>query len=121
MKLLIIDDDKDLLMMTSRRLSRKGIESVCASSLSEAKEIFAQNQKFDGIVSDYYLENGENGLSFYEEHVRGVFAGKFVLATGDDRADGRIGKYCKEDSQFSVLEKPFSVETLLGKIGPVGD
>ena len=89
---------------------------MIANNIEEAKTLFRSSIDIDGIVCDFYLENGENGLTFYEENIRGSFQGKFILATGDERADTRIQTYKKIDSNFDVLEKPFSVESLLERM-----
>ena len=119
MKILIIDDDVDLLEMTARRLVRKGAETFCAANLKEAVEKFQQTPDLTGIICDFYLQDGENGLMLYEQHVKGKFKGKFILATGDDSADIRIGKYIKEDSLFRCVEKPYSIDKVLELLGAV--
>lgn len=113
MKILIIDDDADLLEMTARRIARKGAETFCAKNISEAAEQLQKNPDLTGIICDLFLQDGENGLNFYEQYVKGKFNGKFVLATGDDMADNRIAKYNAEDKLFCSMEKPYSVEKAL--------
>ncbi len=113
MKILIIDDDADLLEMTSRRITRKGAEAVTASNLKEASDIIQKNPDLISIICDLFLHNGENGLTFYEQEIKNKFKGKFVLATGDGSADPKIEVYKKEDKLFYCVEKPYPIEEVL--------
>ncbi|MES2615762.1 MAG: response regulator [Bdellovibrionota bacterium] len=109
MKLLIIDDDTDLLDVIARRICRKGIQTLCATNLTQALELFLQNPDISGIICDLFLKDGENGIVFYEQHVKDKFKGKFILATGNSSADARIVKYSREDKLFYCMEKPYSI------------
>lgn len=113
MKILIIDDDLDLLKMIARKFSRKGYTPLLASNLTEAIELFQTHPDLIGVVCDYFLQKGENGLSFYEKYLREQFKGKFVLVTGDKYADDKIKKYEKEDKLFYSVEKPYCLDKIL--------
>jgi DNA-binding NtrC family response regulator len=113
MKILIIDDDKDLLDMTIRRYQKKGIEVECSQNLHHAKEILKQHLDIKAIICDLFLVDGENGMNFYENDLKESFQGKFVLSTGDDTADMRIEKYKQEDQNFTCFQKPYSIDDVI--------
>ena len=113
MKILIIDDDIDLLEITARRIGKKGLQNVTASDIKYAEEILEKTNDLEGIICDLFLKNGENGLDFYEKTIRKKFPYKFVLATGDKDADARIKKFSKEDKLFFSVEKPYSIDEVI--------
>lgn len=113
MNLLVIDDDPDLLEMTSNRLRRKGAQSFPAKNLSEARVLLHQIENISAVVSDLFLQDGENGLDFYQEIRAQGFAFKFVLVTGDDFGDKRIVDYQLKDLNFKALQKPYSIDNLV--------
>lgn len=111
-KLLVIDDDDDLLQMTAKRLRRKNFEVDTAHSIAEATAHFQDNpNKYLGIVCDLFLE-GENGIDIFEIVQKFEFAGEFILATGDDAGDPRI-EGCRASPRFSCLQKPFELQQLV--------
>jgi DNA-binding NtrC family response regulator len=113
-KILIIDDDADLLEMTARRLKRKGFETSSASTLSDATSLFdAEQNSFAAVICDLFLADGENGLNFFEALKAKNFRGYFILATGDDSGDVRISQYAATESRFTCLQKPFPLEELV--------
>jgi len=113
MKLLIIDDDSDLLEMTSKRFTRKGFQTETCLNLSKAKEILNINSDIKCIICDLFLLDGENGIDFFESETIKKFNGKFVLATGDDTADSRIEKYKQSYKNFNCFQKPYSIEDVI--------
>jgi DNA-binding NtrC family response regulator len=111
-KLLVIDDDDDLLQMTAKRLRRKNFETDLGHTIAEAMTHFQpEPNKYTGIICDLFLE-GENGLDFFEAVQKTEFAGEFILATGDDSGDPRIAKY-RALPRFSCLQKPFELQVLV--------
>jgi DNA-binding NtrC family response regulator len=113
MKLLLIDDDEELLGMVSRRLTKKGAVTLCATNLSSAKNIVQKNSDITGIICDLFLADGENGIQFYEEYIQGKYAVKFILATGDTSANPKIAQYLKNEKLFKCVEKPYSMDNVL--------
>ena len=110
MKVLLIDDDADLLEMTVKRFKRKGYEAEFAQNLSSARNILKNSTDINSIVCDLFLLDGENGVDFFENEVKSTFKGKFVLATGDDTADPRIEKNKQNNKNFTCFQKPYSID-----------
>ncbi|APJ02565.1 response regulator [Silvanigrella aquatica] len=113
MKVLIIDDDADLLDMTIKRFKRKGIDAEGAQNLTTARELLKKHPEIKSIVCDLFLLEGENGIDFYDKDLKSNFSGKFVLATGDDTADSRIEKYKSENKNFACFQKPYAIEDVI--------
>ncbi|WP_186646558.1 response regulator [Fluviispira vulneris] len=117
MKVLIIDDDSDLLEMAARRMKKKGIDVLTALNLSDAFEILKKTTEINAIICDLFLANGENGIDFFENELNHIFKEKFILTTGDDSADNRIEKLKNSYSNFSCMQKPYSIDELLKYLG----
>ena len=113
MKVLLIDDDADLLEMTLKRFKRKGFDAESAQTLSSAREILKNSTDINSIVCDLFLLDGENGIDFFEKELKDNFKGKFILATGDDTADPRIEKNKSEQKNFACFQKPYSIEEVI--------
>jgi DNA-binding NtrC family response regulator len=113
MKVLLIDDDADLLEMTLKRFKRKGFDAESAQNLASARDILKKSADINSIVCDLFLLDGENGIDFFEKEIKATFKGKFVLATGDDTADPRIEKNKLEHKNFACFQKPYSIEEVI--------
>ena len=113
MKVLLIDDDSDLLEMTLKRFKRKGYAAESAQNLSLARSILKNSTDINIIVCDLFLLDGENGIDFFEKDIKATFKGKFILATGDDTADPRIEKNKTEHKNFACFQKPYSIEDVI--------
>lgn len=116
MKVLLIDDDVDLLEITTKRFKRKGFITESALNIKEACDILKKSTDFHSIVCDLFLMNGENGIDFFENCVKSTFKGKFIIATGDDTGDPRIEKYKTENKNFACFQKPYSLDDLINYI-----
>ena len=111
-KLLIVDDDVDLLQMMVKRISKRNHIVLSANTVDEAISQLAEHSNIEGVVSDLNLENGESGLKilkWMQEISRNI---PFILVTGDDTEDTRIKEF--ENSKFfKFLHKPYSLDILL--------
>ncbi len=65
-KILIVEDDKQLVLIYSERFSREGYTVVTAMTGSEGLTL-ANNEKPDMIVLDVMLPGGMNGFDVLEE------------------------------------------------------
>lgn len=121
MKVLLIDDDADLLELTLKQFKRKEFKTESAENLSSARHILKNSSDIDVIVCDLFLLDGENGIDFFEKEVKTTFKGKFILATGDDTADPRIDKNKSDHKNFFCFQKPYSIDDVIKFIGPEND
>lgn len=113
MKLLIIDDEVDLLSLAQVQLSRAGIEAFTAHDLTTARRILASHEDISGIVCDLFLDSAENGMDFFENEISLSFQGKFILVSGSEHADPRIAKCLQTHPRYGFFIKPYSWRDVL--------
>jgi ATP-dependent Clp protease ATP-binding subunit ClpA len=109
---LIVDDNRDLLLFLERLLDQEGIQLLTAGSAQQARDIFA-NQQPDVVLLDYMLgeEDGVTlGLEF-QIHSPGT---RVILMTGGTLTiDEEM--ICRE-RDIPILLKPFLVNDVLSLI-----
>ena len=111
-RLLIIDDDLDLLMLLERRLLKEGYEIETAAHINEAEEIM------DHFVPHLVLldinVNGEDGrkLCWKLKMNKTENEVKVILITGFDYSKGRAILFGADD----LVPKPIHIDYLLHKL-----
>ncbi len=115
-KILVVDDDKDLLWLVRNTLTEEGYLVVTATSAEEAMDILSSSLP-DLILSDInFPKPGVGGFTFYErlrkdpKHVNIPFV---FLSAMDDEMVVRTGRKMGVDD---YLVKPFEPEALLACI-----
>jgi DNA-binding NtrC family response regulator len=112
MTILVIEDDIDLLAITSKRIEKMGFFPLRAQNLTEARvHLEANLQSLVAVVSDLFIGE-ENGVSFFEEIRARILNIPYVITTGDEDGDPRVRKYSQLGNNFYCLQKPFSLDTL---------
>jgi DNA-binding response OmpR family regulator len=111
-RVLIIDDDIDLLMLLERRLEREGYCVETAASLPEAEEVinsFAPHL----ILLDINVK-GEDGrkLCWKLKMAKANPALKVVIMSGYDYSTGRAVLFGADD----LVPKPLNVDYLLHRV-----
>jgi len=111
-RILIIDDDIDLLMLLERRLEREGFNIETAASLSEAQEII-ESFSPDLILLDINVR-GEDGrqLCWKLKRDRPEAPIKVILMSGYDYSTSRAVLFGADD----LLPKPLNADYLLHRI-----
>ncbi len=56
-KILVVDDEPDILELLSEELEYEGFATVCAGSGNDAVRVL-ENENFDLVISDYKMPNG---------------------------------------------------------------
>jgi DNA-binding response OmpR family regulator len=111
-RILIVDDDIDLLMLLERKLKQEGYETETAISLPEAEELIVY---FDPhlVLLDVNLK-GEDGrqLCWKIKHQPVYRIAKVVIISGFDYNPARAALFGADD----ILPKPFHMEYLLNRI-----
>ena len=107
-RILIIDDDIDLLMLLERRLAKEGYWVEAAASLLEGEEVIA-SFKPHLILLDINV-NGEDGrqLCWKLKKQMGDRAVKVIIISGYDYSAGRAVLFGADD----LLPKPFQFDYL---------
>lgn len=111
-RLLIIDDDIDLLMLLERRLLKEGYKVEAAASLPEAEEVI-NSFKPHLVLLDINV-NGEDGrqLCWKLKKETGNKAVKVIIISGYDYSAGRAVLFGADD----LLPKPLHIDYLLNCI-----
>jgi DNA-binding response OmpR family regulator len=111
-RILIIDDDLDLLMLLERQLDKRGYAVETAASLPEAEEILPQFLP-DLVLLDINI-NGEDGrqLCWKLKNSDDYPHSKVIIISGYDYSTGRALLFGADD----LLPKPFHMEYLLHRV-----
>ena len=107
--MLIVDNEPDLLSGMLETLSLAGHKPTGFTTSRDALDALAR-QKFDVLICDLLLDNGEDGT---------VLARQAALANPDMRVivmSGNAARHAESDLVWPLLEKPFSVDTLIGQL-----
>jgi DNA-binding NtrC family response regulator len=107
-KILIVDDDEDLLRLMGEYLGSVGIGYDLAVSAKQARNCL-KHSRYDMIVSDFNMP-GESGLDLLR-YVSFMYPETpFVLMTGSD--DLRIKRESMRMGVHAYIQKPFYLNEL---------
>jgi DNA-binding response OmpR family regulator len=113
MKVLLVDDEHELVSTLAERLSFRGIQADWAISGEEAITL-AENNAYDVAVLDVKLPR-ISGLELKRRlHARRP-AMKFIFMTGHGSEDD-YRSYSAETGEGSYLVKPVNIEDLIQKM-----
>lgn len=111
-RILVVDDDADLLMLLERQLTQQGYEAETAISLAEAEEMIVD---FDPhlVLLDVNIR-GEDGrqLCWKLKHQPVYRIPKVLIISGFDYNASRAAIFGADD----ILPKPFNTEFLFSRI-----
>ena len=109
-KILIIDDEKDILKNVSAILTEEGYMCYEALNSNDALNIY-NSHKIDLILLDVWLEDSEyDGIEILEI-IRSENTVPIILMSGHGNIDMAVNAIKKGAQEF--IEKPFSSERLL--------
>ena len=111
--ILIVDDERDICYLLSNILKQKSIQSVFATSLSEANDIMENESGFSFIFLDNNLPDGQ-GLDHIKQIKKKCPQCKIIMVTAQDDKAAR-DKASKEGADF-FIGKPFSSELIFKTI-----
>ncbi|MBU0519541.1 response regulator [bacterium] len=109
-RLLLIDDEEELVSTLVERLDMRGIEAEYAMSGIAALKLLEQ-KKFDVVLLDYKLP-GMSGLLVMEEINKRYPQIKVLLITGAGGPEEEITRFIELRSG-EVLLKPIDIEVLI--------
>jgi two-component system, OmpR family, phosphate regulon response regulator OmpR len=108
LRVLLVDDDEDLLFIVGEYLESKGIEFHLANSAAQARKRLAHFH-YDLVVSDFQMP-GESGLDLFRSLSLRYPEIPFVLMSGN--MDSRLRREALSMGVWNVLEKPFDLRQL---------
>jgi signal transduction histidine kinase len=112
-RVLVVDDNDDLLNVTSAMLSTFGYQVSCAHNGAEALRTLQSDQPFELLFSDIVMPNGMNGIELAREAKRLRKDIKVLLTSG--YADGALQRN-NAVGEFSIIDKPFSLADLARRV-----
>ncbi len=108
-KILIVDDDRGLLLLVREYLTAHGYEVEPAHSATQARN-YLKNSAYDAIISDFNMP-GESGLDLLN-HVSSFFPElPFILMTGHHSS--RLKREVIAMGGSGYIEKPFQLKDLV--------
>lgn len=116
-KILVIDDDRDILTMLRKRLEANGFECTCVTSVELAIHSFSQT-KPDLVLLDLMFR-GPNGTAFLQLAKKGSLSQKkqnvpIIIVSGCQEKD--VVDYVLQVGANGFVQKPIDSESLLTKI-----
>ena len=117
-KILLVEDEINVLNMTRMMLAREGHEVECASSGRQALEILESSDSggslsFDVVLTDYRL-NDLTGLDVLHDVRRRDPSTQVLLVTA--YATTQTAVEAMRDGAFDYIEKPFKRDELLSLV-----
>lgn len=108
-RVLIVDDEDDVLVLVGRLLEAKGIDCELAGSAAQARKLLGRTG-FDLVISDLNMP-GESGFDLFR-YVSSQYPGvRFVIMTGC--GDSRTKSEARGMGIDAYIEKPFRLFDLM--------
>jgi len=104
LRILCVDDDRDILEATRTVLERWGGEVHCLTSVQEYREEVAGDRTYEIVLMDYQLHESSNGLDLLKHHQLvspQVFLGVLITAEQDPEVERAVLQ-----AGFQFLAKP---------------
>ena len=115
-KILIIDDDPDIIEATEAILSTKGYKVLSSGNKSEGLKLIDEFEP-DLLILDVMMEQPDDGIMMAQELRRNGFKSPIIMVSGISKVTGL--DYDKDNTMVPVdsfLEKPIKPEALMAKI-----
>jgi len=108
-RILLVEDNEDLLEVTSAMLTTFGYAVVGARNGAEAIRLLDSGQQFDLLFTDVVMPNGPNGVELGREARRRSSAIKVLLTSG--YAGDVLARHRAAD-EFPIIQKPYTAAEL---------
>ncbi len=112
-RILVVEDNEDLLEVTSAMLTTFGYEVLCARNGAEAIQIVESGQQFDLLFSDIVMPNGMSGVELACELRRRNNSVKILLTSGHA---GDVLERHQAAGEFPIIDKPFRLSDLVRRL-----
>jgi CheY-like chemotaxis protein len=117
-RVLVVDDDENLLEVTSAMLNQYGYQVLCAGSGEEAIRILESCQQFEVLFSDVVMPSGISGVELAREAKRLSKGIKILLTSGN--AKDVLERHRAFD-EFPIIGKPFRRADLAHRLRSILD
>ncbi len=112
-RILVVEDNEEILEVTSARLTALGYRVVCARNGAEAILILKSGQEFELLFSDVVMPNGMNGVELAGEARRLNKGIKILLTSG---YAGDVLERHQAVDKFPIIDKPFRLADLAQRL-----
>ncbi|MGY4225042.1 signal transduction histidine kinase [Bradyrhizobium sp. USDA 4503] len=112
-RILVVDDNEDLLEVTSEMLTTFGYYVSCVGNAAEALRLLQSSQEFDLLFSDVVMPNGMSGVELAREAKRLRPGVKILLTSGYVRDE--LERHNAVD-EFPIIHKPFRLADLARRL-----
>jgi signal transduction histidine kinase/HAMP domain-containing protein len=112
-RILVVEDNADLLEATSAMLTTFGYRVLCARNGEEAIEILKSGQEFELLFSDVVMPNGLNGVELARE-ARRLNKDIGVLLTSGYAGD--VLERHQAADEFPIIDKPYRLSDLAQRL-----
>ena len=116
MRVLLVDDEEELVSTLAERLNMRGIDASWVSDCDSALEII-KSQQFDIALLDVKLP-GMNGLELKRLMEIEQPEMKFIFVTGHGSEDDFIACTAESGQQYYLI-KPVQIEVLMSKLNEI--
>jgi DNA-binding NtrC family response regulator len=107
-KVLVVDDQQEILFFIGEYLGSNGIESDLASSAAQARNCL-KHSEYDLVISDFQMP-GESGLDLFRSVSFRYPELPFILMSGN--LDQRLRREAMSMGVCNFMEKPFELSHL---------
>jgi DNA-binding response OmpR family regulator len=117
LRILLVDDEKDIVEMLGELLSSQGFDVDSAHSAEVALERIRETI-YDAAILDFNLPDMD-GVMLHRQirQMDRELAGKTLFMSGMVQSDQNLGYYASQSAGF--LSKPFQVDQVLGALAEV--
>ena len=109
----MVEDNEDILEVTSAMLTTFGYRVLCARNGAEAIQMIQSGQQFELLFSDVVMPNGMNGVELAREARRLSKGIKILLTSG--YAEDVLKRHQAVD-EFPIIDKPYRVADLARRL-----
>jgi signal transduction histidine kinase/HAMP domain-containing protein len=108
-RILVVEDNENLLEVTSALLTTSGYRVICARNGAEAIEMIEGGQQFELLFSDVVMPNGMTGVELAREARRLRKGIKILLTSG---YAGDVLERHRAVDEFPLIDKPYGLADL---------
>lgn len=117
-KIMIVDDEKAILLTLSHVLRHQGVEVVLCAAIEEAEEAL-KSSHFDLVIADIRM-SGVSGIEGLEllSYIKQNFAAEVIIMTGYGTEE--IEEEAYRRGAFHFFRKPLDIVELLQQVSLLG-
>ena len=117
-RVLVVEDNEDVLEVTSAMLTTFGYRVLCARNGAEALQMLKSGQEFELLFSDVVMPNGMSGVELARETRRLNRSIKILLTSG---YAGDVLERHRSVDEFPIIDKPFQLADLARRLRSILD